>query len=172
MESSTITGGADVYPSMMDKGQQRNYADNYVASAINNVGITSGDKYYSWLKDQGAGVTRDVARSAWNEYNKLVGYIDVINKWPPDRAIPRAWYQSTDAKGITAYGYRLNYTLMDKQSGDSYTHTFFVNSDTRLTTNQVRAKLEQTLEVYNMQQDFQVVDAYIDSIYHNAGAKW
>ena len=155
-----------------EKETQRYFADNYVKSAINEVGITSGDKYYSWMRDQGLSVTRDVARTAWKEYGTATQWRDVINVWGANRAIPRAWYAETDAKGAQRYNYKVSYNIVFADTGDSETRTYLKTSNVPMTLEQIGDAINDMLErsapgMYSGASGFTMETAY-----HKEGDRW
>ena len=160
------------YPSYLEHDQQRQVADQYVSPAINQSGITSADKYYNWLRDRDFGVTRAVVRQSWNEYNRAMNYIDVINAWPKEHALPRAWYAETDRKMQTAYSYTLGYQLTDLFTGDSTTSYYTVSSRTRQNVKQMIDAFANDFEEYGMAPSFAASDFYVDVMYHKKGAAW
>jgi hypothetical protein len=172
MSDDMTTFGTGAYSGRPDPETQRYYADNYVDKAINERGITSGDKYYSWLRDQGLGVSRDVAREAWKEFNVQDRYQSVIAVYPSNQVIPRAWYGSTDAKGVSGYMYKVEYSSYAQMTGDVTSNTHVVLSDHSLTIDSIMEQFHDEWNSYEMGQDFTILSLQVVAVYHKAGARW
>lgn len=151
---------------------QRYYADQYVARAISDVGITSGDKYYSWLRYQQLGVSRDVARTSWKEYGLATNWSPMINVFPGNFAIPKAWYGETDKAGAHTYEYKTSIYLTYADTGDSFKSTYMVTSDTKLNALEISERITQDIADKYSEQYSSVAGIEITAVYHKAGAKW
>ena len=152
--------------------QQRYFADNYISRAINESGVTSGDKFYGWLQDNRLSVSRAVAREAWSQYGQLTNYIDVINVWDQTKLLPRAWYPETNARGAANFTYNIAYQLTDLQSGDTKQAFYTYTSEHATTIAQAVEAFEADFQNYGMQDTFSASGFYVKSIYHKQGAAW
>lgn len=172
---STPTGSSPAAASRMapvERETQRYYADQYVGRAVSEVGITSGDKYYSWLRDQQLGVSRDTARTAWKEYGIATQWAPMINVFPGNFAIPKAWYGETDKKGTATYDYKTSIYLTYADTGDSFKSTYMVTSDTKLNALEISERITQDIAEKYSEQYSSVAGIEIVAVYHKAGAKW
>jgi hypothetical protein len=147
-------------------------AENYVAGAISQSGITSGDKYYAWLRDNGQLVTRDIARSVWKEQGIADKWKSVIAQLPEGVGVPRDWYASTESPYIKAYGYKAEITYTDSATGESLTSNWFTNSSVQLSRKELAADIASQLETGSGEYKGTVTGITFGSIYHKSGAKW
>ncbi len=154
------------------KDTQRSFADQYIRGAILEAGITSGDKYYYWLRDQGLPITREVARTAWKEYGTATKWADVLSVYNPNYTIPKAWYGETDAKGAGKYNYKLDVTVMDKITELPETKSWFIKSDKPLTMQGIVDAINDALNQYYPTQYTKVMDFTPTAIYHKMGEPW
>lgn len=167
---SSVTGASVV--GGWAKETQRYYADQYVGRAISEVGITSGDKYYAWLQGQQLKVSRDTARTAWKEYGVATQWAPMINVFPGNFAIPKAWYGETDKKGTATYEYKTSIYLTYADTGDSFKSTYMVTSDTKLNALQISERITADIADKYSEQYSSVAGIEIVAVYHKAGAKW
>jgi hypothetical protein len=83
--------------------------------------VTSADKAYSFLREQGYEWTRAFVREAWKETGLKDAWATVSKTYGTDRPIPKAWV--IERKGGLQPGYQvdLKYTFMDMSTGKTET---------------------------------------------------
>jgi len=155
-----------------DYDWQRMIAEQFVAAAFEEAGITSADDYYRWLQEQELGVIRDIARDVWAEYRNSYQWLDVLARYPERATIPRGWYASTESDYIERYGYKLKLTFVDPESGEQRERMWLVKSDTALS----RAELNEQI-VTDVPEKYpgliqEIVGYEYTTLYHHAGAAW
>jgi hypothetical protein len=147
-------------------------AENYVGEMMSNPDITSGDKYYAWLRDNGQQVSRDVARSVWKQEGIADRWKSIIAKLPPGQGVPRAWYANSESPYIKAYGYKATITYTDAFTGDSLTTNWFTNSSRQLSRRELAADIKSQIEVGSGDTKGTVTGVTYGTIYHKSGAQW
>jgi hypothetical protein len=147
-------------------------AENYVSNAISQSGITSGDKYYAWLRDNGQSVSRDVARSVWKEQGVADRWKSVIAQLPQGVGVPRDWYASSNSPYITGYGYKTTVTYTDAFTGATLQKDWFNDSPTKLSRRDLVSTISSQLEIGSGDYKGTVQSIVFGSIYHKAGAAW
>ena len=157
---------------MTERATQWQLAEQWVAPAIAQAGITSGDKYYAWMRTSDQYVTREVARAVWKEHGVSTQWNDVIAKLPANQPIPRAWYSSSESEYIEKYGYKTTITYTDPVTEETLDRSWFVRSDKSLTTSQ----LDQAIRVDSVELYPELI-AVVQSwsrvaSYHREGASW
>jgi uncharacterized protein YbdZ (MbtH family) len=68
--------------------------------------VTSADKAYHWLREQGLDVTRDIVRDVWREVGLREQWETVINTWGNDKPIPKQWIvqrESVESESLLQY---------------------------------------------------------------------
>ena len=91
-------------------------AEEVIKKVVNIV--TSADKAYQTLKEQGYKVTRADVRGAWTDYNRETFYSGPLSQWDTKRPIPKAWItpvQTRESEGIQRM---LTYELYNPETGE------------------------------------------------------
>ena len=157
---------------MTDRGAQWAVAEQWLAPAIQVVGITSADKYYAWLRTSNQPVTREVARAVWGETLKASRYADAIETWNPDYRIPRSWYTSTESTYVDNYAYKTLVTYKDPTTREMVTEDRYVLSDSILTRHQAEQRAKEQL--ITCRPDLKDTEVTFETYgyYHQVGAAW
>jgi hypothetical protein len=117
--------------------------------------VTSADKAYHWLQEQGFDITRSIVREVWREVGQKEYWETVINTWGGERPIPRAWVvdiESKEAKGL--------YQIVKEQWYNPETgkledvvHSYKID--------QIRAWNEFEDDVYDLEYDYAQANGYV-----------
>jgi len=151
---------------------QWSIAEQWIYPAVTEGGITSADKFYSWLKENDFDVTRAVARGVWREFVKSEGIIDILQNWPENKPIPRAWYSSTESDYIHGYAYKMKITYVDEESGEVKTTTVLQMSDRPLSREDINEFLQDIPEHGSPPGVAEILASEFIGIYHRKGARW
>lgn len=150
----------------------RGVAESWINPAIIEAGITSGDKYYDWLRESNLYVPRATVREVWKEYGEATRYADVISRWNPERAIPRAWYAESSSEYIDRYGTRVAITEQDPITGEETTQTYLFKSDRPSTPSEVEEWATSLTPDASPPIEGAVVGVAVEAVYHRTGTHW
>jgi len=150
----------------------RTWAEQYVDAAFGQVGITSGDKYYSWLRENDLYVTRETARDVWREYRTSGEWLDTLQRYPETATIPRGWYGSTRSEYVDRYGYKFTVNYTDAITGQEMTTPYFLPSDRAMSKEEIEAFITARIEGGTGDVKGAVTSAAFTSMWHRAGAGW
>jgi hypothetical protein len=111
--------------------------------------VTSADRAYRWLREQGFEWTRAEVREAWREVGMKEYWSTVIETWGTDRYVPRAWQMEGSSKQRAEYQYLVEYQYYDEE-GNLQTRYISTLSDKPLTFSEVFAEVSDTAEEYTL----------------------
>jgi len=147
-------------------------AEQWLEAAVREAGITSADKFYAWLRDNGLYVTRSIVRDVWKEYKYAFPYLEVIQRLDPAHLIPRSWYRETESEYINRYAYKYEITFYNPEEGTSETRTMLVRSDTPLTRKDAEWAAWELASEYGDMWQLEVAKIDFVSAFHRRGASW
>ena len=157
---------------MTDRGVQWAVAEQWVAPAIQSVGITSADKYYAWLSQNDLPVTRAVAREVWGEHGRAGGYVDLIERWPKERIMPRTWFTATESSHIHGYGYKFRVDYTDPETGLAASKTFTAQVGIAYTFDQAEALANAMIEDETPAIPTKEYELTLTDVFHRKGDLW
>ncbi len=77
--------------------------------------VTSADKAYRWLMEQGAYAPRAEVREYWKEVGRKDHWATVLNTWGTERKPPRHWTMETDLNLKQDYLYLFKVKVYDEE---------------------------------------------------------
>jgi len=147
-------------------------AEQYVDAAFGQVGITSGDKYYSWLRENDLYVPRATAREVWGAYRESAQWLDNLARYPETATIPRGWYSTTQSDYVTRYGYKYQVTYIDSITGQEMTVPYFFPTDRAMSQEELGTEISGRIERGTGDVQGSVTSLSFTSIWHRAGSGW
>jgi hypothetical protein len=110
--------------------------------------VTSADKAYAYLREQGYDWTRAFVREAWKETGLKDAWATVAETYGTDRPIPKAWV--IEKKGGLEPGYQVNlkFTYQDMTTGEIETKYVSQIYDKVVPYSQAVDDMEDYLEEY------------------------
>ena len=109
--------------------------------------VTSADRAYAWLREQGFEWTRAEVRATWREVGMKEYWSTVIETWGTDRKIPRYWEMPGSEKQRAEYQYLVSYRFYDPE-GKVQERVVSYLSDVPRTFREVYAAMMETISDY------------------------
>jgi len=157
---------------MTDRGAQWAVAEQWLAPAIQVVGITSADKYYAWLRTSDQPVTRAVAREVWGETLRAEKYASVMEQWPSNRLLPRSWITQSESANLRGFGYKFRATTIDPETGLEMEQTFMPQTGLQYTYDQALNLAKANIEAGSPPIEGELTDLTLVAVYHKVGDSW
>ena len=148
-------------------------AQAWIPAAIGgDVGVTSADAAYVWLRDNDYYVPREYVRDVWREEIRGEQFIDPINRFDDERTIPRTWYKSGYQKIPTSNRYILEIRGHLEGEFEEVTRSIAIDSDEQLTVGELKEIALQYADYYHFSLAGEDFDVAFTSVYHKTGARW
>lgn len=120
--------------------------------------VTSADKAYRWLREQGYTFTRKVVRESW----KIVGEKDmwstVSKTYGTDRPIPRPWVIDMESKEAEGLYHRIKVTYQDIETGEYSEKIVSERLEKRTAYDSVYDDLSDDISTYSILEGKRVID--------------
>lgn len=116
--------------------------------------VTSADKAYHWLREQGIDISRSIVREVWQEVGQKERWETVIQTWGIERPIPKAWIverESVESTSLLAY-IKSQWYNPDTGEWTEKLHTYVVP--------EVKAFIDLEEDVYDQEVDYAELNGY------------
>lgn len=150
----------------------RGIAESYIGAVIREVGITSADNYYDWLRENDLYVPRAIVRDVWREEGAASHYSDVLERYDLTAPIPRSWYAESDKAYIDRYGVRVRVEEYNPFTGETESKSYFMTSDQSITKQKVIDWSTSLDESTSPPILGQLTSIKIEAMYHREGRAW
>ena len=101
----------------------------YIQQAAEVHGISSANAYYRWMHEHDLPVARAVVREGWSEYWSKQQYRTLIERWPDERPIPRAWIVDRESGARDNYVAMYHLSGVDSATGQEISRAVYVGVD-------------------------------------------
>lgn len=147
-------------------------ARNWIERAITDVGITSADKYYEFLRENDLYAPRSIVRTVWREHGEATRYADVIERYNPALPIPRSWIVDSESTAKEPYVARFKISAYDETSKETTTTHLYVTYDRQPNKRVLEEELLILLKRYKPTLDLATLEVKLEGVYHVRGEKW
>lgn len=128
--------------------------------------VTSADKAYAYLREQGYEWTRAYVREAWRETGKADYWKTVIETYGTDRPAPRAWTIERETKEAGGFMHTVEILTQDWETGELKTRYMSVVGDKIISYDDVVESLEADIDAYGEVFGFSVLEIRPGGIVH------
>lgn len=111
--------------------------------------VTSADKAYAWLREQGYDVRRADVRGAWKDYNEKTYYEGPISQWDPNRKIPKAWIVQRETVEASGYMHMFKIKGIDPVTGEEKTQVWSIVTEEVKPFSELEPEMARDVEQYS-----------------------
>lgn len=147
-------------------------AEQWLEPAVSELGITSADKYYSWLRESGLYVPRAIVRETWRTHWTAKGYSEVISRYDEESLIPRSWITERPSTSQEPYVSRFRVTGFDRLANEAFESALYVPMSRRPTRAALVSRLLEIIRKYKPTWEVNIEDIELEAVYHVEGKPW
>ena len=133
--------------------------------------VTSADKAYALLREQGYDWARAFVREAWRETGLKDAWATVAETYGTDRPIPKGWVIEKTGGLEPSYQVNLKFTYQDMETGEIKTKMVSQIYDKVVPYDQAVADVEEYLEEYKVVFGWVPVSLSPGGVFHLSGPR-
>ena len=157
---------------MSSRESRTEIAFSFIERAISEADVTSGDKFYYWLRENDLDVRRATARDVWRDYGEQTHYADAIARYDPNLPIPRAWITDSPSTSRDNYVIRVKANVYDRLKGETVEAYAYATSKRQPRIAEAIQTLRDNMLEYKPEQDWDDAEIEVKGVYHVEGKPW